>query len=351
MQNICQRSALTHGKGGFMAKIKRIALPRSPYTTYLVMLAAPAIVSWYFYGSLAFKAILTGVISAVVFEAIALKLMKKELRGLYDMHAVFTGLAIAMMLPATAPFWLITSGTAFAIAVAKIPFGTAKKSPFVPAAAGMAFLTVCFPDRVFRFPDIETAGFDKFSTQSLAAQLRSGGVQHMNSVGVVSMISGNITGALGTCCAIALLGSCALLIFIAPKRLYNLLGFLAACAVLAVLFPRGSFSRGASLLAELCAGSLLFSGVFFVTDPATSPKQPTTRLAYGAFAGVLCMIMRYFGAFEDGSCFGILLANALWPIADSTLRKLGYYRFMDKAAARRAEKKKARSARKGGEPA
>lgn len=334
-----------------MAKRKRLVLPRSPYTTYLVMLAAPAIVSWYFYGSLALKSILTGVLSAVVFEVIALKIMKKNLSELYDMHAVFTGLAISMMLPATAPFWLITSGTAFAIAVAKIPFGSARKSPFVPAAAGMAFLTVCFPDRVFKFPDIESANFDKFDVQSLAAQLRAGGVQHMNSVGVVSMISGNVTGALGTCCAIALLGSCALLVFVAPKRLYNLVGFLAACAVLAVLFPRGSFSRGVSLLAELSAGSLLFSGVFFVTDPATSPKQPAARLAYGAFAGVLCMIVRYFGAFEEGSCFGVLLANAMWPVADSVLRKTGCYTLMERVTAKRAEKKSNRAARKGGEPA
>ena len=111
-----------------MARFKRIKAPKSPYTSYLLMLAAPAIVSWYYYGALAFRAILTGIISAVAVEAVALLIMKKKLHCLSDMHAVFTGFAIAMLLPATAPVWLIGAGAAFAILVAKIPFGPPRQA-------------------------------------------------------------------------------------------------------------------------------------------------------------------------------------------------------------------------------
>ena len=62
-----------------MARFKRIKAPKSPYMNYLLMLAAPAIVSWYYYGALAFRAILTGIISAVAVEAVALLIMKKKL--------------------------------------------------------------------------------------------------------------------------------------------------------------------------------------------------------------------------------------------------------------------------------
>ena len=103
-----------------MARFKRIKAPKSPYTSYLLMLAAPAIVSWYYYGALAFRAILTGIISAVVVEAVALLIMKKKLHCLSDMHAVFTGFAIAMLLPATAPIWLIGAGLAFILAATLI---------------------------------------------------------------------------------------------------------------------------------------------------------------------------------------------------------------------------------------
>lgn len=114
---------------------------------------------------------------------------------------------------------------------------------------------------------------------------------------------------------------------------------MTVCSLLAVIFPRGSFSRPVSLLTELCAGSLLFSGIFFVTDPGTSPKHPLTRFIYGAFAGIICMILRYFGTFEDGTCFGILLTNAFWPIVDSALRKIGYHKFIEKSMAKNAEKR------------
>ena len=351
MQNICQRLARARRKVGLMATIKRIKMPKSPYTNYLLMIAAPAIVSWYYYGALAVKNILVGVVSALVFEMIALLIMKRSLQTLADMHAVFTGFAIAMMLPATVPVWIIGAGTAFAILVAKIPFGSARRAPFVPAAAGMAFLTICFPDQVFRYPDINSDSFGIFDPgASLASQLSAGGVQHVNALKFVSIISGNISGALGTCCALALLGSCALLAVGGAKRIFNVLGFLAACAALAVIFPRGSFSRLASLLTELCAGSLLFSGIFFITDPATSPKHPLTRFIYGAFAGVVCMLLRYFGAFEDSTCFGVLLTNAFWPIIDSALRKIGYHKFIEKSQAKRIEKKNTDTA-EGGEPA
>ena len=102
---------------------------------------------------------------------------------------------------------------------------------------------------------------------------------------------------------------------------------------------------------ELCAGSRLFSGIFFVTDPGMSPKHPLTRFIYGAFAGIICMILRYFGTFEDGTCFGILLTNAFWPIVDSALRKIGYHKFIEKSMAKSAEKRKQKAALKGGESA
>lgn len=86
MQNFCQRNKPANGKVGFMARFKRIKAPKSPYTNYLLMLAAPAIVSWYYYGALAFRAILTGIISAVAVEAVALLIMKRKLNCLSDMH-------------------------------------------------------------------------------------------------------------------------------------------------------------------------------------------------------------------------------------------------------------------------
>ena len=166
------------------------------------MLAAPVIVSWYYYGANALRLMLAGAVSAVLFELIALTAMKRDRRSMLDLHAVFTGLAVAMMLPATANTALVVAGTAFAIFVVKIPFGSALKTPFVPAAAAMAFLTLCFPGEVFLFPSLETAAAEFEPGVSLAAMLKAGSSYHMNTLRVLSVISGNVAGPMGTGCAV-----------------------------------------------------------------------------------------------------------------------------------------------------
>ena len=313
-----------------MAKESRIQIRHKDYIEYMMMLLAPIVVSWYYYGADALRLIFTGIISAVLFEAIALFFMRRNLLELLDMHAVFTGTAIAMMLPANANIALVIAGTAFAIFAVKVPFGSATKAPFVPAAAAMAFLTVCFPKEVYNFPIGDAAQTAAQSTSSLAAMLNAGGSYHLNALRVTSIISGNIAGPIGTCCAAALVGVCAFFLVFKPQKLANVAGFVLACAFFAILFPRGSFDRWTSLLTELCAGSLLFGAVFFSTDPAVSPEHPSLRFLYGALGGTICMLLRYFGAYEDPTCFAILLSTAFWPIAMSILRKTHALEFYEK---------------------
>lgn len=313
-----------------MAKQRRIKIEHTDYIQYMIMLLAPMVVAWYYYGADAIRLIGTGIISAVFFEAIALFFMRKSMTELMDMHAAFTGAAIAMMLPANANTILILAGTAFAIFAVKIPFGSATKSPFVPAAAAMAFLTVCFPNEIYNFPISEITGTASHSAASIASMLAAGGTYHLDMLRVTSILSGNVAGPIGTCCAAALVGVCAFFMVFKPKKLANIAGFIFACALIAFLFPRGSFDRWTSLITELCAGSLLFSAVFFITDPAVSPKHPTLRFLYGAFAGTICMLLRHFGAYEDPTCFAILLSTAFWPIVMSFLRKIKILDFYEK---------------------
>ena len=94
------------------------------------------------------------------------------------------------------------------------------------------------------------------------------------------------------------------------------LPYLLTCALIAALFPRAAVSAGTSVMLEMSAGVLLFSGVFLVTDPVTAPRHWLARILYGALAAVFVMVLRHFGRFECVAYFGILLANALSPVLD-----------------------------------
>lgn len=71
---------------------------------------------------------------------------------------------------------------------------------------------------------------------------------------------------------------------------------------------------------EISAGMLVFTALFLLPNPATLPKTHLQRLLYGMAAGGICMLLRYFGAYEEGACFAVLLMNAVWPMATADKR-------------------------------
>jgi len=295
----------------------------------LIMLAAPAVMACYFYGLRAFFLLTVSILSAVLCEALGGLIMRSKKNALFDLNAVFTGTVIALMLPASAPVFLAATGSAFAIIVAKIPFGGAKGAPFVPAAAGFAFLCVCWPGEVFNYPIVSanfgaviTTGAHMVSGTSIGSMLHAGNSMRLNIITVFDIISGNIPGPMGAGSILVLLAASAYLLFTRPTALLNTLGFILSCAAMSLLFPRVFTGRLSSVFLELCSGMLVFAALFLLPDPATSPQKSNLhRLYYGIFSGVLCMLMRYFGAFEEGVCFALLLSNASWPFAEKQLEK------------------------------
>jgi electron transport complex protein RnfD len=128
--------------------------------------------------------------------------------------------------------------------------------------------------------------------------------------------------------------ACALYLFVRRAASPGVfLSYLAVCALFAALFPRVSASVPYSVALELCSGYLLFAGVFLLGDPVTAPRFWLARIAYGALAGLLVMLLRHFGRFEDAPCFAVLLVNSVSGLLDR-----GSWRVVYRFAGRRAAK-------------
>jgi len=243
-----------------------------------------------------------------------------------------TGVWIACMLPAevkstfAAPVYAAV-GAAFAVLVVKIPFGGTMHAPFTPAAAGIAFLTVCFPKTVFNY--LPSAAAPPTNSQSLALMLQHGrSVMHLEEQGrsvidtkqLSGILLGQTAGPMGTGC-IMLIAVALLAALLLKKRRGAALVSLACIAVVAAvsfLLPRvtgaGLAVRLASAGMELCSGSLLFAAVYLLPDPAIMPQRWHTRLGFGALAGLLFVLLRQMGSFEENVCFAVLLADAFMPL-------------------------------------
>ena len=281
----------------------------------------------YLWGIYALWQILLCSLTAVLCEAVSFKaVLKRNTAG--DLSALTTGMIIALLLPVSAPFYVGISASAFAILVAKLPFGDVRNTPFLPAAAGFCFASIMFGDAVFTYPAYGS-DFAFFSSEgfvrgeTLFDMLSEGDSPSLTVFGRVSLLSGAYSGAIGTTGILLLLGGFGYMAVRHPKRLSASLGYLLSAAVLAFLFPRVNSGRLSSVVIELCAGGLIFAALLLITDPVTSPRKPDRAFLYGVTGGTVCMLLRYFSKTPDAACFSILITNALWPAltGESVLNK------------------------------
>lgn len=288
----------------------------------LAMLALPCASAWYFYGTRALALVAVSALTAAVCELLGRKLMRSQ-ATVGDFSAVATGVMIALVLPANAPLWLPAVGSSFAVLAAKLPFGNVERLPFSPAAAGVAFLTICFPDLFFAYPKVSsaTASLSVTSGVSLASLLSKNTSISLSSVKAIDIFTGNFPGTMGAGCIAVLAGSAIYMLIRRTSSFISIAGFITGSALIAVCFPRVT-SLFSSVILELAAGYLIFAALFFITEPGTQPKQPLSCLLFGFFGGIICMLMRRFGAFEECACFAVLILDAVWPVADRWFAKL-----------------------------
>ena len=307
-----------------MKEIFTVKETRALQLDMLAILILPCVSAWYFYGSKALALVAVSVITAVLSEFFGRKVLKQD-STVSDLSAVVTGIVVALMLPANAPLWLAASGSSFAIIAAKLPFGRAETLPFSPAAAGMAFLTICFSDLIFDYPQItaSSAMLSGSTGSSLAYMLSQNMSVSLGSVKAIDIFTGNHPGPMGAGCIIVLFGSALYMLIRRTKLFISVAGFAAGAALTALLFPRVG-NVLSSVVLELAAGYMIFAALFLLTEQGTQPHHPVGRLLYGAFTGIICMLMRRFGAFEEGVCFGILISQAAWPVIDKYLNILLY---------------------------
>lgn len=274
---------------------------------YLIMLIAPVILAFIYYGISSLYVTAVSVLTAVLCDAVASAVLGKRFR-LKNLDSVFTGVAIAVMMPSEIALYIPAIAAAFAVLIAKVPFGGGINAPFVPAAAGFAFSCVCFKEKIFDYSFVAGAKF--LGSSSVSSLLANGNSVHLNSGNLLDILCGNSAGPMGTGCILIMVGCCAYLFVKRKRALLSTLGFVAVCAAFAFFFPRVNASGLTSVILELSSGSLMFAAVFFMTDPSTMPQSNLFGILYGAIGGLICMLMRLSGAYEEPVCFAVLLANA-----------------------------------------
>lgn len=238
--------------------------------------------------------------------------------NLRDFSPIVTGLIISMLMPPTIDFHIVVAASLFAILVAKAPFGGTGHNLFNPAAAGVAFATICWSGSMFLYTrTLQTLPMqitDAVATlQGPTATLKLGGIPRL---GFIELLLGNFPGSIGSTYTLIIFACLIYLIARHAVKWYLPLSYLLSVSLFAAFHRPFGVSPLESILNEVFAGSLFFVSVYLLNDPVTTPKYHISRVLYGLCAGAVTMLFRYFSPLELSAVFAILLMNALAPAFD-----------------------------------
>jgi len=280
-------------------------------------------------------------VTALVAEAAMLKARGYPVKPfLTDLSAIVTAWLLALSLPSLAPWWLIVTGTLFAIVVAKHLYGGLGQNIFNPAMVGYAVLIVSFPVQMTQWAgplslsdtsltlaqsasvifglDVPKATLDAVTMATPLDALRTGLLQQYTVDEImVQPIFGHYGGIgfewLAGAFLLGGLALWALRIISWQVPLAFLAGIWLAAGFLH-FFDAGRF--GAPWF-HLFAPSVMLGAFFIATDPVSGATTPRGKLIFGFGAGLLTIIIRTWGGYPDGVAFAILLMNLSVPLIDA----------------------------------
>ena len=301
----------------------------APVTTQTIMrdvliALAPALIgSVYFFGARALTVTLVSALACLFFEWAWCK-MRKCVSHTHDLSAVVTGVLLAFVCPPTIPYWMVMVGAAFAILLVKMLFGGIGKNIVNPALAGRAFM-FSWPVLMSTWvkvgfenaapvvgPVVGLGAADVVTAATPLAAMHQG---QMCTETIGQLFLGNVGGCIGETSALALLLGFAYLLWRKVITARIPLAYIGTVAVLTFLFPMGNPSIQ-WMLAHVFGGGLMLGAIFMATDYVTSPLTKMGQIVYGIGCGVLTVVIRYFGGYNEGVSYAILIMNCCVVLLD-----------------------------------
>lgn len=286
----------------------------------VILALTPAIVfAAFHFGIPAVVTLALGGVSAVAFEALVQKILKKPIT-ISDGSALLTGLLLAMCLPPSVPFFVPIVGSFIAIVIAKHSMGGLGFNIFNPAHIGRAALMVSWPVAMTTWtnmsPTIDAVTsatpLNILKQQGYDALVATfGSTSHMYE----SLFFGLRNGCIGETSVLLLVLGGLVLIY---KRYIDWLVPVAMIGTVGILTwicgPNGFFTGDP--LFHMMAGGLIIGAFFMATDMVTIPITRKGQIIFAVGAGAITVLIRLVGGYPEGVCYSILLMNCVTPLID-----------------------------------
>ncbi len=308
-----------------MSSQKKLVVAHAPYwhdgskisskNNNIIIAALPAVLMGISqYGAPALGVIAFAMACAMIWEVVWNLILKKP-ASIGDGSAAVTGLLLGMLMPATAPWWLIALGTFIAIIVGKQIFGGVGFNPLNPPLLALAMLVISFT-ALFDFNESLRHYDLGFVMTYPLADLKAFGPDAIAKFGLGDLLMGKQAGAVGSTFGLGLIVGGLYLMLRGHMRWEISLSFLAGVFITALLFNISDSAKYAGPVFHLLTGYTLIAAFFLLPEDSSSPANFIPMLIFGVLAGVMTVLVRNIGAYVDGVPFSILLMNLANPLLD-----------------------------------
>jgi len=284
--------------------------------SYHTMLAAlPAVFAGiYYYGIPVFGVVCLSVATAMLWE-LAFNLVAKRPVTIGDGNAALIGLLLAMLFPATMPWWAVVTGTFIAVVIGKQIFGGIGSNAFNPVALTVAIMMISWKD-LFDFDGMFLNYDFEFTTLYPLAAAKHFGSASLESFGLSDLLMGRQIGGIGATFGLGLMLGGIYLMLRGFIRWEISLTFIAGVYATALLFNLIDPVRFVGPGVHILTGYTLIGAFFLATDDSSSPVNATPMLIYGVAGGIMTVLIRNIGAYIDGVILAILVINLVNPLLD-----------------------------------
>ncbi len=267
------------------------------------------------------------IIGCIFWEWLYRKLMKKP-QSIADLSAVVTGILIAFVSPVTVGYWQIFIGDFFAIVVVKQLFGGIGKNFLNPALAARAFMLASWASTMTTWINplkskaaVFGANADVVTSATPMSFLHQNNLEALKKTGVtvLDLFRGSCGGSLGEVSALMLILGGAYLLVRKVISWEIPVCYIGTVALLALIFPRGN-NPVEWMLYNVFGGGLILGAIFMATDYSTSPVTKKGQIIYAVGCGLFTVFIRYFGAYNEGVCYSIMVMNCCAPLIDRSVK-------------------------------
>lgn len=291
----------------FKMMFTRLRKRMSAKDAVLLCLLPPALFGVVYFGFDALLVLATSTFSAWAM-AITLRASEKKPVRFYHPGSLITGLLIGMTCTAAIPLYMVVIGSCAAEFIGKKVLVGRNGNIFNPAVLGRSFVAI--------FETIDPVQYADLSSGASTLFKAEGGILHPE---FLPAFLGITKGSIGETSDLILILVGLLVLRVVVLKWHAAVAMICTVPLAVLAFPApveviGHAPWVMDPILFLIGGPTMLMALFFLTDPATTPKTPAGGVIFGICVAVMAVAGKLYTSIAGVEMYGILVMNLLTPL-------------------------------------